>query len=130
MSIKLSKTFIRYSLVYLLCQNINFLRLATTKKELHAISKFEFYCILRHLKYYFGLMGKLYKYIRGYTKISELLQIQKTFLLRNALLTKNIRQSYSSHIPLKNLTFAEFIIYQKLQMAIFKKQYLVYFNPS
>lgn len=56
-SIKLAKTFIGYSSLQLLGQNVDSPGLATAEEKLKAIAKLKFPQILRQLEHYLGLTG-------------------------------------------------------------------------
>lgn len=116
--------------MYLLGQKVDSLGLATAKEKLQAIYKLKFPRTLRQLEHYLGLTGWLREYLKGYTKITEPLQLRKTLLLKDAPLAGNARCSYSSCTTFQDPTPQELAAYEKLQAALSKKQYLVHFDPG
>ncbi len=73
-SIKSINAFIGYPSVHLLGQKVDSLGLTTAEMKLQAISKLMFFYILRQLEYYLGLTRWFCRYIKGHSKITDILK--------------------------------------------------------
>lgn len=83
-SIKPTKTFLGYTEINLLEQQVNLIGLFTTKSKLKIIAKIKFPSTLVKLKIFLRMIGYLHKFILRYAAITKLLQDMKTSCLKNA----------------------------------------------
>ena len=80
-SIKPTKSFLKYPDIGLFGQRVNSLRLTTSDEKLNAIRLLTYPDTLGALEYYLGLTGYLRSYIHFYAQLAAPLQELKTSLL-------------------------------------------------
>lgn len=87
-SIKSIKFFFNYSHIRFLGQQVNSLGLTTLEEKLRAIKLLTYPKMLSTLEYYLRLISYLCNYLYYYAQLATFLQALKTFLLQDALISK------------------------------------------
>ncbi len=129
-SIKPTKSFLKYPDIGLLGQWVNFLGLTTAKEKLKAIKLLTYPKALGSLEYYLGLTGYLRSYIHFYTQLSESLNSLKTRLLNGAPISGQQRLAYASKTRLKTPTPLELASFRSIQDALSEPSTLVHHDPD
>ena len=129
-SIKSEKTFIDYFTIHLLKQKMNFLELITTEKKLKTISRLSYSKTLQSLEIYLRLTEWLRDYVSMYVDVAKSFQKLKIELLRNALVTDNVKKIFFRTIKIKNFISRKFASFQTFQILLSKSFYLIHVDLS
>ena len=113
-SIKPTKSYLNYPDIGLLGQQVNFLGLTTSDKNLKAIRLLRYPETLGALEYHLGLTGYLRSYIHFYAQLASPLQALKTRLLKGAPETGQQRRAYASKTKLGPPSDIELASFQAL----------------
>ena len=92
--IKLFKTYLNYSILFLLEQRVDNLDLITIEKKIETIRDFKFSRTLKNLKTYFEKTKYFRQYIAYYVQKVKFFQQKKICLLRDASSKKRTRKQY------------------------------------
>lgn len=98
--LKTLKTYLYYSSISLLRQKIDSFELATTKEKFKAIAKLEFFKFLKDFEKYLNITEYLRNYVSYYAQKVEVLQKQKTTLLKNNSIKRVAKKSFNIKILL------------------------------
>lgn len=110
-SIKPTKTFLNYSNVALLGQEVNILGLIIAKKKLNVIRLLQYPLIVGALEYHLSLTDYLCSYIYYYAQLAEPLQTLKTTMLKSAPLSGRQRRAYALKTKLPPPSPAELVVF-------------------
>lgn len=124
--IKSTKSFLNYSDIEFLDQQVNFLGLTTSEKNLRVIKQLIYPENLSILEYYLILTGYLYNYIHLYAQLAAPLQALKTSLLCNASVSSQQQQVYASKTRLEPLISQQHLSFWSIQKALSHFSILIY----
>lgn len=110
----MNESFLNYSNVGVLGQKVSFLGLISLEEKLEAIKLLNDSKILGMLKYFLELTGYLCNYIYFYTQLVAFLQALEIFLLRNALVNSQQRQTYAFKTKLEMPILQELASFQSI----------------
>ena len=127
-SIKFIKIFLNYFSISFFDQKIDSFDLITFEEKLKTIVKFRFFRIFRQFEIYLDLIDWLRDCIAHYVDIFKSLQNNKTELLRNEFIAKNVRRVYFSKTRVQHFTTEELISFDALQIVLTKFFYLIHSN--
>lgn len=113
-----TKSYLNYPNIILLGQQINSLRLLTSKENLKAVRLLKYPKTLGALKYYLGLNGYLRSYIHYYAQLASLLQALKTSFLKRTPESSQQCWAYVSKMRLNPPTKRKLAAFDAFQLAL------------
>ena len=121
------KSFLKYSIIILLRQHVDELRMTTSEEKIAAILNLWFPETLKDLETYLRLTEWLHNYISMYTQVIASLQKLKTLLLKSSPKGKNVRKSFTKVKDII-LTQLEKDSFKALQEHFWKPSFLIHFD--
>ena len=129
-SIKPIKTFLGYTEIDLLGQQVNFIGFSIAEAKLEAIAKLKFPSIVSQLETFLGMIGYLQKSIPRYVAVAKPLQDLKTNFLKNASVKRQKRKNYLSRTKFNNATTKQMQPFMDLKKALSKSSVLIHFTQA
>jgi len=126
-----TKSFLKYSFVFLLKQKIDGFELTTLMKKLVIINSFRFSQSFKKLETYIELIEYLRNYVSYYAQMTESLQKRKTALSKEVSKDlNNARKTKTSRIFLVNSIKKKLNVFQLLQKQFQKLSVLTHYNSN
>ena len=124
------KSFLCYSSIKLLKQQMNALNMIISKNKFVVISKLKFPLFFAQLDHYIDFMKYLWQYISQYTFIIRPLQDRKTLLNKKIKSMKNVckRKNYINKLFVDDFIDKEFEAFYQLQNLFWRPTIFYYFD--
>ena len=127
-ALKISKIFLDYSIISLLSQRIDSLKMIIAIDKLKAIFNLVFSQTLKQLKIYLDKIEWFRQYVSYYAQKILSLQKRKIRLLRYAFIKEQSRQQHSRRISIDDSSSTEINVFNQLQRFFSRFTFLIHFD--